>query len=121
VSIDDNTGHDVYILIHTISIRPQPTMKVNIRNQYSDIKLTDGRYFSIGAGWDSHPSWKLDASNVCTDSIPFLSTFGGFLTFGPCWDSHPSWEADASNMCADFIPFVNIWRFLNVWAAKHIR
>jgi hypothetical protein len=47
VSIDGDTSHYIYVLIHTISFKRQPTMKVNIHNQCSNIKLIDGKHFNV--------------------------------------------------------------------------
>jgi hypothetical protein len=68
--------------MYTISVKFQPTMKVNIHNQCLDFNLMDRRYLGSGAYWNEHPYWKLDTNNMMsTDMIPFLSTFGGFLTY----------------------------------------
>jgi hypothetical protein len=82
VSINDDTSHYVYILIHTISVKSQPTMKVNIHNQCSDFKLTDREYLSNSVDWDKRLDWKIDASSMTSaDLTPFLSTFEGVLTY----------------------------------------
>jgi hypothetical protein len=67
--------------MHTISIIPQSTMKLNIHNQCSDFKLTDNGYFSNGVHWIKYPIREVDAGSMMSaDLIPFLSTFEGVLT-----------------------------------------
>jgi hypothetical protein len=82
VSINDDTSYHIYILIHTISFRFQPTMKVNIHNQCSNFKLERRGYFNIGAYYNEKPAEEVDTSSMkSVDLIPFLSTFGGVLTY----------------------------------------
>jgi hypothetical protein len=82
VSINDDTSHYVYILIHTISAKPQPTMKVNIHNQCSYLKLTKPRYFSTGINWNEEPSEELDASGIMSVSLESsLAEFEGALIY----------------------------------------
>jgi hypothetical protein len=64
VSINDDTSYYVYILTHTISFDPQPTMKVNIHNQCSDFKLTNGRDSSAYVDWNKHATQEVDAGNM---------------------------------------------------------
>jgi hypothetical protein len=57
-------------------------MKVHIRNQCSDFKLTDGRYISTGADWNKDPGWEIDTGRlVNADLIPFQSAFEGVLSY----------------------------------------
>jgi hypothetical protein len=68
VSINDDTSHHVYILMHTISILSEPTMKVNIHNQCSDFKLIDQKYVTTDAIADRHQ--QVEAGSMA--SIGFL-------------------------------------------------
>jgi hypothetical protein len=101
VSINNDVNHYVYILIYTISVESQPTMKMNIYNQCSGFKLKYGKdfkpgwpqapityekrnggYFSDGADWNQGPYWEVKAGDVMSaDLIPILPTFGGVLTY----------------------------------------
>jgi hypothetical protein len=68
--------------MYTISVEPQPTMKMNIHNQFSDFRLTNGGYFSSGAYWDENPNWRLDAGGMMSIGLrPFLATFEGVLMY----------------------------------------
>jgi hypothetical protein len=69
------------MLIHTISVESQSTMKVNIHNQCSDFKLMGQGCFSNGAGWNEcHP--RIDTGDITSINLtPFLSTFGGVVTY----------------------------------------
>jgi hypothetical protein len=70
------------MLIYTISTEPQPTMKVNIRNQYSDFKLTDRGFFSTSESWYGYPNWEVNTGNMISVGFkPSLSVFEGALTY----------------------------------------
>jgi hypothetical protein len=94
VSINDDISHYIYILMYTISIErerrkpynisiePQPTMKVEIRNRCSGFKLEYQGYFCDGIIWSKQFDKELDASSTSSaDLTPFLSTFGGIITY----------------------------------------
>jgi hypothetical protein len=57
-------------------------MEVNIHNQCSNFKLTEGECFSGGADWNKCPGRKVKPGNVMSaDSVPFLAVFGGVLIY----------------------------------------
>jgi hypothetical protein len=68
--------------MYTISFTYQPVMKVNIRNQCLNFKLTDRRCFNSYANWDKHPDWEVNSVSMTRASlIPLLPTFGGALMY----------------------------------------
>jgi hypothetical protein len=68
--------------MHIFSFESQPTMEVNIHNQCSDFRLTDGRYSNNDADWREFSNWRLYSDTMINDGTgPFLSTFGGILTY----------------------------------------
>jgi hypothetical protein len=82
VSIQDDDNHYIYMLMRTISVESQPTMKVNIHNQCLDLKLIDREYLSIGAICDRDPNLEVDTGNIM--SVGFkssLAAFEGILTY----------------------------------------
>jgi hypothetical protein len=67
-----------------ISYLSPPIVKVNIRNQCSDFKLTDRRGFNSDAEWNKYkyPDWEVDANNMMSVELkPSHPTFGGVLTY----------------------------------------
>jgi hypothetical protein len=66
-----------------ISVEPQPTMEVNIHNQFRGFKLTSRKHFNIGANWngDEELPWMRRTSRMSVNLIPFLATFEGSLTY----------------------------------------
>jgi hypothetical protein len=82
VSINNGANPHIYILMHSISVRRRPTMKVNIYNQCSNFQLTYQECFSHGAYWNKKPDWKVDAGRMTSTYLtPFLSTFEGVITY----------------------------------------
>jgi hypothetical protein len=82
VRTNDDIRHYIYILMHAISTKFQPTMKVNIHNLCPDFKLMDGRYFSTGVDWDKYIEKEVNSGNIMSVGlIPFLSEFEGALTY----------------------------------------
>jgi hypothetical protein len=80
VSIHNNVSHYVHILIRTNSVEFQPTMKVNIRNQCADFKLTNRRYFNSDVQCNKDPDGEVDTGSMKSiDFLPFLSMFEGAL------------------------------------------
>jgi hypothetical protein len=68
--------------MHTISVEFQSTVEVNIHNQCSDFKLTDGDCFSDGADWNMWPDMEVMAGNMIkADLMPFLAVFEGILIY----------------------------------------
>jgi hypothetical protein len=82
VSMNNDTSHYAYILMYIISVEPRPTMKVNIHNQYSDLKLTNRGYFINGAVMNNYPDWEVYTGNMTSaDLKSSLATFEGVLTY----------------------------------------
>jgi hypothetical protein len=82
VSVNDDTGYHIYILMYTISVEPQPTMKMNIHNQCSDFKLKDKRMFNCGLNWNKGPNDEVDAgSTISAVSISSWAIFEGIMTY----------------------------------------
>jgi hypothetical protein len=80
--MNDDVGHYFYILIHTIRFAFKPTMKVNIHNQCSDIKLTNQSDFSAFISWYKDPDDEVDAGSMTSASLtPQLAAFEGVLTY----------------------------------------
>jgi hypothetical protein len=83
VSIHDDASHHVYILICTISVEVQPTMKVDIHNQCLDFELTCRGYFSSGADSIEDPAKEVDAGSMNSVGLmPSLVAFEGALMYG---------------------------------------
>jgi hypothetical protein len=79
--MNNDTRHCDYMLMYTISTEPLPTMIVNIHNQCSDFKLTNGGYFSSDADWNKYRP-RLDTDDIMSAYlISFMSTFEGVLTY----------------------------------------
>jgi hypothetical protein len=82
VSINDDVSHFVYILIHTISFAPRPTIEVNIHNRCSDVDLRFGAWFNTGLDWNWYFDEEVDAGSMMSVKLtPFLSTSGSILTY----------------------------------------
>jgi hypothetical protein len=103
-------------------------MKVNIHNQCSDFKLTDGRYSNSDADWNGHLCWKVDAGNMMSvELIPFLSTFGGVLTcmlksryVNPSNPSEPThiqlfvaWKSEGYKKLRIFVQLIRCYTFFH--------
>jgi hypothetical protein len=71
------------MLIHTVSVLFQTTMKVDIYNHCSDFKLQYLGRFISGANWnDDKPDEEVDAGSMTRiDLEPIWSTFGGILIY----------------------------------------
>jgi hypothetical protein len=68
--------------MYTISVKRQPTMKVNIHNQSSDFKLTYQGHFSNGVDWDDDPDEDVDAGSMKKiDLVPLQATLKGILMY----------------------------------------
>jgi hypothetical protein len=76
------TMFTIYILMHIISFKLQPSMKVNIHNQCSDFKLTDRGYFSSGTSLNGYPAQEVDAGSMISFGFqPSPLVFEGVLTY----------------------------------------
>jgi hypothetical protein len=64
------------MLMHIISVEPRPTMKVNIHNQCSNLKLTSSGYFKNSINWDKHSAQEVDSESM--KSIYFKSSLKNF-------------------------------------------
>jgi hypothetical protein len=65
-----------------MSVELKATMKVNIHNQCSDLKLIGRGYFSTGTYWDKRPNDEVEADDMTNAKlIPSLATFEGILTY----------------------------------------
>jgi hypothetical protein len=66
VSINNDPGYHVYILMCTISVEIQPTIKMNIHNQCSHVKLKDKRVFNSGLNWNKGLGDEVDAGSMAS-------------------------------------------------------
>jgi hypothetical protein len=72
----------IYILIHTISVTCQPTMKMNIHNQCSNFKLTTPNWFKYSVDWNKEPNDEVDAgSTMSVDLTSYWAVSDGNLTY----------------------------------------
>jgi hypothetical protein len=68
--------------MHAISVRPKPTMKVNIRNQCSDFKLTFRGYFGESEDLNENPADEVDVDSMTSvDLTPFRAALEGALMY----------------------------------------
>jgi hypothetical protein len=82
VGINNDADYHVYILTYTISVKSQPTMKMNIHNQCSDFKLKNQRYFNTCASWDDKLDGEIDTGSMTNASLtPSSATFGGTIIY----------------------------------------
>jgi hypothetical protein len=66
VSINEDTSHYVYILMHIIRFKIKPTIKVNLHNQCTYFKLKNREYIKDDAELEDHYCchYEVDASFV---------------------------------------------------------
>jgi hypothetical protein len=82
VSINDDISHHIYILIHTISLEPQPTIKMNIYNQCSDFKLINQGCYSTNTRWNKEPDDEINVSSMAGAIFTsIVAVFEGGLTY----------------------------------------
>jgi TRAP-type uncharacterized transport system substrate-binding protein len=82
VSINNDPGYHVYILMYTISIEIQPTMKINIHNQCSNFKLKDKRMFNNCLNWNRRPNDEVDANSMTSGvSTSSWATFESIVIY----------------------------------------
>jgi hypothetical protein len=78
VSISDDVGHCIYILMHTISHWDARPLKVCIYNRCSGLRLTNRKVFS-DRHWSTRGNQEIDSGNmtmtVFRDSLTFEGTF----------------------------------------------
>jgi hypothetical protein len=82
VSINDDAIHYIYILIHAISFKFQPIMKLNIHNQCPNFKLINLNWSVFRIKVDKELDRKIDARSMM--SAVFTSPwaeFDGALTY----------------------------------------
>jgi hypothetical protein len=82
VSINDDFSYYAYILIHTVSFEPRPTMEVNICNLCSDIRLIDGRDFSNYMSWNKCYTREVNGGGIMDATLTSLwASFEGYLAY----------------------------------------
>jgi hypothetical protein len=81
VSINHDVSHYIYILMHTINLSSLRQMGVYIRNNCSDLWLTDRRVFS-DTHWDIFNSQEIDPEyDEVIKFMPSLTESEGALTY----------------------------------------
>jgi hypothetical protein len=82
VSIKDDVSHHAYILIYTISVESQPTMKVNIHNQCLYFRLINRKDFSNSMSWNKYPDVEIDTDSMMNaDLTSSWAEFEGGLMY----------------------------------------
>jgi hypothetical protein len=78
----NNASYYVYILIHTISVKRSPTMKVNIHNQCSDYMLLYLGHFGGYFKWDYYDAQEIDSDSMRSiDLTPDWAVIEGSLVY----------------------------------------
>jgi hypothetical protein len=81
VSINNNTRHSIYILIHIIRFKFLTAMEVNIFNRDSGFELKSLTHFNSEEYWEDYPFRQVWIGELRTvDLKPSLSVFEGVLT-----------------------------------------
>jgi hypothetical protein len=101
------------MLMYTISVEPQPRMKVNIHNLCQVFDLEYPKCFGIGANWDVMPAYWVNAGNMTsTGLIPSLATFECTLTY------QLRRRDSMLNLASDYQPKLEHIRIFVIWKSE---